>query len=63
MTYADKLAIPYVVFLGEDEIAQGVCSVKELATGQQVSLLPDEAVRLIQKGISERNQGSVILEK
>ena len=63
MTYADKLAIPYVVFLGEDEIAQGVCSVKELATGQQVSLSPDEAVRLIQKGISERNQGSVILEK
>ena len=63
MTYADRLGIPYVVFLGEDEIAQGVCSVKELSTGQQVSLRPEEAVRLIQKGISERNRGSVILEK
>ena len=63
MTYADRLGIPYVVFLGEDEIAQGVCSVKELSTGQQVSLKPEEAVRLIQKGISERNRGSVILEK
>ena len=63
MTYADRLGIPYVVFLGEDEITQGVCSVKELSTGQQVSLRPEEAVRLIQKGISERNRGSVILEK
>lgn len=63
MTYADRLGIPYVVFLGEDEIAQGVCSVKELSTGKQVSLKPEEAIRLIQKGISERNRGSVILEK
>ena len=63
MTYADKLGIPYVVFLGEDEIAQGTCSVKDLRTGQQVSLKPDEAVELIRKGISELNKGSVILEK
>ena len=61
--YADKLHIPYVVFLGEDEIAQGTCSVKDLRTGQQVSLKPDEAVELIRKGISELNKGSVILEK
>jgi peptide chain release factor 3 len=58
MTYADRLGIPYVVFLGEDEIAQGVCSVKDLRTGQQVSLSPDEAVELIRKGISELNKGS-----
>ena len=63
IAYADKLGIPYVVFLGEDEIAQGVCSVKDLRTGQQVSLSPDEAVELIRKGISELNKGSVILEK
>ena len=63
MTYADKLGIPYVAFLGEDEIAQGTCSVKDLRTGQQVSLSPDEAVELIRKGISELNKGSVILEK
>ena len=63
MTYADRLGIPYVVFLGEDEITRGVCSVKELFSGEQVSLVPEEAVKLIQKGISERNKGSVILEK
>ena len=49
--------------LAEEEIAQGTCSVKDLRTGQQVSLSPDEAVELIRKGISELNKGSVILEK
>ena len=50
-------ALPYVVFLGEDEMAQGACSVKDLRTGQQVSLSPDEAVELIRKGISRAEQG------
>lgn len=55
---------PYVAFLGEDEIAPGApAPVKDLRTGQQVSLSPDEAVELIRKGISELNKGSVILEK
>ena len=63
MTYADRLSIPYVVFLGEDEIAQGVCSVKNLRTGCQVSLAPEDAAALILKGISELEHGSVILEK
>ncbi len=59
--YADKVGIPYVIFLGDDEIAQGVCAVKELATGQQVSLTPDEAAKLILSGIA--NDGTVIIEK
>ena len=62
MQYADKLAIPYVIFLGEDEIAAGKCSVKELATGQQVTLSGDEAAVLIQQGIAARSAGAVILE-
>ena len=62
MQYADKLAIPYVIFLGEDEIAAGKCSVKELATGQQVTLSGDEAAALIQQGIAARSAGAVILE-
>ena len=59
--YADKLGIPYVIFLGDDEIAQGVCAVKNLATGEQVSVVPEEAAKLILGGIS--NEGTVILEK
>ena len=59
--YADKLGIPYVIFLGDDEIAEGVCAVKRLATGEQVSLTPDEAAKTILDGT--RSGGSVILEK
>ena len=33
--YADKLGIPFVIFLGEDEIAQHVCALKNMATGVQ----------------------------
>ena len=63
MSYCDKLAIPYAVLLGEDEIQAGLCSVKDLATGQQVTVPPAEAADLILKGIAQKNQGSVILEK
>ncbi len=59
--YADKLGIPYVIFLGDDEIAQGVCSVKNLSTGEQLSLRPEEAAKLILDGIVY--DGTVIIEK
>ncbi len=62
MSYADKLGIPYAVLLGEDEIAAGKCSVKDLTTGQQVTVSYEEAAELIQQGIREKNSGAVILE-
>ncbi len=62
MSYADKLGIPYAVFLGEDEIAAGACSVKDLATGEQVTVTPEEAAKRIQAGLAEKNQGAVIVE-
>ena len=37
MNYADKLGIPYVVFLGEDEIAAGVVACKDMASGEQTN--------------------------
>ncbi|MBQ2446767.1 MAG: histidine--tRNA ligase [Oscillospiraceae bacterium] len=61
--YADKLRIPYVVFLGEDEIARGECSVKDLRSGEQKSLPIDEAISLLREGIAAMNQDSVIIEK
>ena len=63
MQYADKLGIPYVIFLGEDEIARGECSVKELRTGKQVSLPVDGAIAHIRAGIAALASGSVIIEK
>ena len=62
MTYANKLGVPYAVLLGEDEVAEGVCSVKNMATGEQVKLTPAEAAAWIKEGLSANN-GPVILEK
>ena len=62
MSYADKLGIPYAVFLGEDEIAAGTCSVKDLSTGQQVTVTAGEASAMIRAGLTEKNTGTVIVE-
>ena len=35
LKYADKLKIPYVIIVGEDEINSGVVSVKNMATGEE----------------------------
>ena len=60
--YADKLRIPFVVFLGEDEIARQEWSVKDLRTGEQKSLPTEEAIALIRKEISAMSRDSVIIE-
>ena len=62
MSYADKLGIPYAVFLGEDEIAAGACSVKDLSKGEQVTVSAAEAASLIKEGLAARNAGTVIVE-
>ena len=63
MSYADKLGVPYVIFLGEEEISSGVAAVKNMRTGEQVKLSPDEAVKLIQAGLELLNQGTPIVDK
>lgn len=62
MSYADKLGVPYAILLGEDEIAQGKCSVKNMRTGQQVTLSASEAAAFISDGLSAQN-ANLILEK
>ena len=62
MAYADKLGVPYAVLLGEDEIAEGMCSVKDMRTGEQVKLTPAEAAKHIAAGVSTENI-AIILEK
>ena len=62
MAYADKLGVPYAVLLGEDEIAEGACSVKDMRTGEQVKLTPAEAAKHIAAGVSTENI-AIILEK
>jgi histidyl-tRNA synthetase len=38
ISYANKLGIPFVVLIGEDELQSGLLSLKEMATGEQSRL-------------------------
>lgn len=40
--YANKLGIPYVIFIGEDEILKNVYSLKDMVTGEQKELNREE---------------------
>ena len=62
MAYANKLEVPFAVLLGEDEIAEGVCSVKNMQTGEQVKLTPADAAAYIKNALAETDC-AVILEK
>ena len=62
MAYANKLGVPFAVLLGEDEIAEGMCSVKNMLSGEQVKLTPAEAGAYIKNALAANN-GPVILEK
>ena len=61
MSYADKIGVPYAVLLGEDEIAAGKCSVKDMRSGEQVTVTAEEAAAIIKNGLA--STGSLILEK
>ncbi len=62
MAYANKLGVPFTVLLGEDEIAEGKCSVKNMVTGEQVKLSPADAASHIRAALDAGNC-PVILEK
>ena len=62
MAYADKLGVPFAVLLGEDEIAESMCSVKNMRTGEQVKLTAEDAAAFIKTTLSANN-GPIILEK
>ena len=55
--------MPYVIFMGEDEIAQGVVAVKDLATGEQTVGDFAEAVARIKAGLAAKDTGTVIVDK
>ena len=61
ISYADKLGIPYVIFLGEDEIRAGEVACKDMATGEQTKLDVEQTIALIRRGLDEKNCGTVIL--
>ena len=62
MAYANKLGVPFAVLLGEDEIAEGMCSVKNMTSGEQVKLTAADAAAHIKAALSEKDV-PIILEK
>ena len=61
--YADKLGIPFVIFLGEDEIAQHVCALKYMATGVQEAVTQETALETIRAEIARRSAGAILREQ
>ena len=61
MAYADKLGVKFAVLLGTDELEAGKCSVKNMVTGEQITVTPQEAAAHILQSLS--NNGPIILEK
>ena len=60
--YADKLKIPFCLLLGEDEIREGLVSVKNMQTGEQQKLTAEEAALMIKSAIDVRNNAPIICE-
>ena len=63
MAYADNLRVPFAALLGEDEIAQGKVSLKNMATGEQTLVTPDEAAQLVRTKLAELQKLTPIVEK
>ena len=63
MSYADRLGFPYVLLIGEDELAQGKAALKNMATGEQALYSPEEAAALVAGALKARADERVICEK
>lgn len=61
MSYADKIGAPFVVFLGEDEIRDGVVACKDMQSGEQTKMGFEETLARVRKGLDAMGQGKVIL--
>lgn len=61
MEYANKLGIPYVVIIGEDELKEGKVSLKDMVRGEQDMYAISEAAEIIRSGRSARNAGKCVI--
>ena len=60
MSYADKLGFPFAALIGEDEIAQGKLSLKDMTTGTQSLMTPEEAAAAVKTALAEKENVKVI---
>jgi histidyl-tRNA synthetase len=50
MNYADKLGIPYVAIIGEDEIAEGVYTLRNMSKGSEQKLSANDIIQTLSLG-------------
>ena len=60
--YADKLKIPYVLLLGEDEITAGKVTLKDLTSGEQATVEIGEAIGQVQDALARQRGTTPIRE-
>jgi histidyl-tRNA synthetase len=61
--YADKLHMPFALFLGEDEIANGTVTVKNMVTGEQTTDTVAALVPVIRATIEAKRAEPIIVIK
>lgn len=52
MQYADKNQIPFVLVAGQEEMGKGVFSLKNMRSGEQVLVQPDQIAAIVKKALS-----------
>lgn len=60
ISYANRTNIKYVLFLGEDEIAENKVTIKDLETGEQFSFPLEESINMIKNHIDGMNKETII---
>jgi histidyl-tRNA synthetase len=51
MTYADQKKIPFVLLVGSEEMQTGLLQLKNMATGEQQALSPDQIISTLQNAL------------
>ena len=54
--YASSIGVPFVAVIGEDEQAQGLVAIKNMASSQQQAVRREEAVELIKKFLMQSRE-------
>jgi histidyl-tRNA synthetase len=58
--YADKLSIPFCVFIGEDEIKEGNVSLKNMTDGTQEKYSLEECAAVIKKALADTGSAALV---
>ena len=62
VAYADRLNIPFVVFLGEDELRDGLVTVKDMTSGTQTTASAAMITTAVKTRLSTLREGAPVRE-